>query len=193
MYYYTIGAFVLSSLFFMISNLYLRRFVKSKKMHEQLPLYDFGHEHLPELHYEQYSTFNDILVVSVFILALYLVDYEQKGRLLFLWTLLSLGKTISMWLTIMPHSNNVCEYKESLLPQDSCHDMLYSGHTMTLLLAMLFINDKIPLPWYVWVAYGVSELLKIGARCHYSVDVFLAIIITFLVKDSTYLANVVLS
>ena len=186
-----LGAAISSALLFSVLNNELRKYAKDKKVDCQLPLLDVGHEIIPEFFkFKDYTYINDVLNGLIFLGALIILKSRERLKLLFIWSILIFVKTITMWMTVLPQPHTNCEYKESLDPRDACHDMSISGHTITALISLLFINDQIPLPWYVWVSYGVLEINKLGARCHYTLDIFVAILLALLAKDSKTLENV---
>lgn len=67
-----------------------------------------------------------------------------------------------------------------------CHDLLFSGHTVFLIIGALFLHDSPGEIWWRIAGWSCSVsgcLMLIATRIHYTTDVIVAVILSVLVYD----------
>lgn len=101
----------------------------------------------------------------------------------FLWChgTLMLCRAASFVVTLLPDASGQCHSSPYL---GGCHDLMFSGHVMIMTLAALYVTHYFDVPRCTCIALGVTvfvvSLLIIVSRNHYTVDVFLAVVIATL-------------
>ena len=99
----------------------------------------------------------------------------------FLWShgVLMLFRAACFGSTLLPDASGMCH---TSLFTGSCHDLIFSGHVMIMLLAVLYGSHFFVLPRALRLLLGAdcaaTSLLVIITRNHYAVDVLLAIFLT---------------
>lgn len=98
-------------------------------------------------------------------------------------------RTICILLTVLPKTDKPCVHKRhSFITtiQDCTNDYMFSGHTAFLYLALLHINEQIPsvkIPSIVLMCTVIY--LLITTRSHYSIDIFIAMVLSYFVFQNT--------
>ena len=144
-------------------------------------IYDVGHEYLPNLRYEN-EFYNEILTyIRHFIaglpviIALITLSWENKTNFVIDLAILYTIRMISNNLTILP-SIRPCVRNENKLRIGGCCDLMFSGHTLSCLIASLYIiyyvNDNYTSLLLVFNL--VNQFIILSSRRHYTDDVFLA-------------------
>jgi hypothetical protein len=144
-------------------------------------IYDVGHEYLPNLRYKN-EYYNEILsyirhFIAGFpvIIALITLSWENKTNFIIDLIILYTIRMISNNLTILP-SIRACKRSENKLRIGGCCDLMFSGHTLSCLIASLYIiyyvNDNYTSLLLVFNL--VNQFLILSSRRHYTDDVFLA-------------------
>lgn len=141
-------------------------------------VYDIAHKHLPEMtKYSMVSDITTILLVSVpFLFAKSskpIIEYLIYAIVIFAI------RGIIINLTILPKDKTCVDDNETIL--GGCYDKIFSGHSASVVLASLvFYKYKIitSVPLLVMMNV-VNNLFLLLSRYHYSVDVIIAIIISF--------------
>ena len=95
-------------------------------------------------------------------------------------------RTICTLLTVLPKTDKPCHTntKHSFVTtiQECTNDYMFSGHTAFLCLALLHINEQLSgvmIPSIVLLCIVVY--LLITTRSHYSIDIFIAMVLSYLV------------
>jgi hypothetical protein len=139
----------------------------------------------PDMH--EYGKYNDIIVIGLLISFLFvptMIFKEFIGKFL----LILLVRALTIVSTILP-KHEKCDDNLSWLQmmKGQCYDKVFSGHTSFVLLAtLIFLREGIiSLP--VFFALNLGQITSIIlTRSHYTVDIILAIVITWLVYDGDY-------
>ena len=139
----------------------------------------------PDLH--EYGKYNDIIGVGLLISFLFVpttIFKEFIGKFL----LILLVRALTIVSTILP-KHEKCDDNLTWLQmmKGQCYDKVFSGHTSFVLLAtLIFLREGIiNLP--VFFALNLGQITSIIlTRSHYTVDIILAIVITWLVYDGDY-------
>lgn len=139
----------------------------------------------PDMH--EYHKYNDIFVVGLLISFLFVptsIFKEFIGKFL----LILLVRALTIVSTILP-KHEKCDDNLTWLQmmKGQCYDKVFSGHTSFVLLAtLIFLREGIiSLP--IFFALNLGQITSIIlTRSHYTVDIILAIVITWLVYDGDY-------
>lgn len=150
------------------------------------PLPDLLHNILPDLSNSNYFMIDDILIALVTIYFLYIryPDFEIFKDWLILYCSIMFLRLITMSVTNLPKPSKKCSTDDKSLflriLSGGCNDLIFSGHTVCMLLLLLFISESFSVIGKLVItlfALGFS-LLVISLRNHYTVDVLLSWYIT---------------
>lgn len=113
----------------------------------------------------------------------------------YLWiaTVLFIGRVLCFTMTQFPPSRPGCTTRKEggkiiakpfVKNWQSCRDMMFSGHTLHSVLVLLFVlylSKSYTEKSIVFIAVILELVFIIGSRIHYSVDVFVATLVSILV------------
>jgi hypothetical protein len=99
---------------------------------------------------------------------------DEKKILILSWSILVLLRTICFSITILPPPSHV--HHPFKFTGGSC-DAIFSGHTMMVVLNFMILM-KYHNPFILWCLSFLYSICVLISRSHYSVDVFLAYVIT---------------
>lgn len=148
-------------------------------------VYDVGHKYIPDLsHNEPLRLVHDVLLplgsVATMSLCGALKEYGE------MWLSFFVIRAILISLTILPKHKHCDDTKLGILEliQGHCYDKIPSGHFATVFLAVLILLSKnvIGIPAAVALS-GSAAWLILALRGHYSVDVAVSAIITFMLFE----------
>lgn len=141
---------------------------------------DYGHKAFANPFLTNRQFIIEIVSVLFYIYAAVRLDRDDIKNILIQYMILFIIRAGSISMTVLPKSNPTCKVGKGLF-NNLCNDMVFSGHTTSLLLILLTLYDKkeISLGWGIFLLLGYGYLI-VASRMHYSVDVYLASIITFL-------------
>ena len=114
---------------------------------------------------------------------------------------LMLLRCVCLPLTTFPASNPKCYNRLDARPHSifiqpafrilqpnglssCCHDLLFSGHAVVSVISALFIHDAGGAVWWrvaAWIGCVFGCLIIVATRIHYTADIVVAIIISYLV------------
>jgi len=197
-------------------------------------LWDVGHVFLPKLHSTYYcDVFAGGAPIALFIRFVvlpgpYSLRWTILCRWFVLWGVLFLCRALVVCLTPLPNPDRTCKPRISFpgniwmqayanLPliqqlhsydeQRTCQDVLFSGHTVSLTLSMMFFFKYIRLaPWFECtlrraccsglaftnvvgsIVLVCGYYVIVASHFHYSVDVLVAAMMTFLVVQAYHYA-----
>jgi|UniRef100_A0A6C0BSM1 hypothetical protein len=196
---YTIKMIIYIILF--ISLIYLQIIVKKQKIKQKIntpdtvvapeTLSDLGHKMIPSIS-QFYILHSDIILVSMFLALFILIkspntlqDFFKKGSILLLL------RSISICLTDLPQiNNNDCKLGNQIskIVGGKCtNDYMFSGHTSMTLLISLFIMKELPYLQIPMLSITTIQIyIILATRMHYSIDIFIAILLTYLVYSSSF-------
>lgn len=157
------------------------------KQETEVKIYDILHENTPDLH--DWKECNDIivfgLVLSVFFIANpFPIVKEFLGKFL----IIMLIRALTIVSTILPKHER-CDPQQSWIQmiKGQCYDKVFSGHiSFVLLSTLIFLRENIiSVPSFL--ALNTAQFASIIlTRSHYTVDVILGVVITYLVYDGDY-------
>lgn len=185
-----------------LNQLSLRRITDIVVNNPQEPLNDVLHSMIPEwmVEYQEYTDWFPILVIVIFGICDKLEHSIDFIRLL---GILYLLRMISYNMTLIPSPDVNCKKTEpdtflrGLLYniwEEGCGDLIFSGHTMCMVLASMFLYNYCflnnPIIAGLLVMYNILGIFVIvGSRMHYSVDALMATIVTILLGQNYFLSN----
>jgi hypothetical protein len=150
---------------------------------EKEPLYDLVQDYAPNL--QSYRIIPEILhVIPVVVLAYYtaifwhtqcLSDFFLKhGSLMFL-------RGILFSVTLLPDSSRMCHLTNHL---GGCFDLMFSGHSTITLLSTLLLAKHFPISKFLkhslFLNVFLTSVLIILCRNHYTIDVIISLLLTYL-------------
>ena len=156
------------------------------------PLYDRGHNVLP-LVPKLYADIAVVSIVAYFVLRWGIRYPKALENYLWIVAILFVGRVAMFTVTQIPPARPECSTRKPGDPiryrvfqkgWKECKDLIYSGHTLHTVLALLFIlylSKSVLEKFIVTIAVGIALVLIIASRIHYTVDVLLATFITILV------------
>lgn len=151
------------------------------------PLYDIIQVKVPNL--QPYRYIPEVLhVVPVIGLIGFIAHYRNKNSLDALCHFLSnhailmLLRSIFFSSTLLPDSSKMCAVSTHI---GSCFDLIFSGHTTIMYLCTFIINQYFYISRTVYFLFHlnnfITSLLIISCRNHYTIDVLISVILTYLV------------
>lgn len=166
---------------------YLKKFtIKNKKNTYEQPLSDLGHKIIPTISTD-FILLSDTILVSMFLIMFIsvksptvLCEFFRKGILILVL------RSISILLTDLPQINTyLCFIKDDKQKDSNCtNDYMFSGHTSITLLISLFIMKTIPYLKIPMIGVTLLQVfLILSTRMHYSIDVFMAIVLTICIYN----------
>ena len=148
-------------------------------------IFDILHEITPDLH--DYRAYNDI-ILGLTIVSFFFVPFTLIQEFLGKFILIMFVRALTIVSTILP-KHEKCEPKLDWIQmvKGQCYDKVFSGHTAFVLLAtLIFLREGIiglPMFFLVNLLNMTSIILT---RSHYTIDIILAVVITYLVYDGDY-------
>ena len=165
------------------TNLREKKMEQLQQQVELQPMYDYGHDVLPDL--SSYRNWVHGLVVIIFIIFLIKSPGRLIADMLLLYATLLVLRSLTICMTHVPPPRKRCKpYKILGYYLGGCSDMMFSGHTAFVALSCLY------LVWYglvkdrclkgVVILYTVFTIVFIiSTRHHYSMDVIVSLYISF--------------
>jgi hypothetical protein len=150
-------------------------------------IFDFIHEITPDLQaYEKLVNVIPVLLLAVLIFVpgkIWLVE-EFFAKLLLIFFI----RALTIFTTVLPKHekcNRRFTWKNCFTGQ--CYDKVFSGHTaFVFLLSLLLLREKILSFWMFAIINLVEITIILLTRSHYTIDVILALVITYIVHDGDY-------
>lgn len=150
-------------------------------------VFDILHEITPDLHH--LNGMNDIVMIGLIISFFFIpnnieIIKEFTGKFL----LIMFVRALTIVSTILP-KHKQCEAQLGWLQmiKGQCYDKVFSGHTAFVLLATLIYLREGIINIPIFIALNLFNIISIIlVRAHYTIDIILAIVITYLVYDGDY-------
>ena len=156
-------------------------FYNNVKLKQKSKIYDIIHNNLP-------STRNLMTIVDttpfILLVVILFIDVNLFYNIIgFLITIFFI-RLVIINLTILPKDNN-CDIKKSSLLSGGCYDKIYSGHfsSVFMCLLILYTNKYINL-FILLYSSIIFALLIITSRSHYTIDIFVALLIVIIVYEN---------
>lgn len=145
-------------------------------------VFDVVHEFTPDFHeYGGIVNLIPLLFLATFLVTKGNIIWEFAEKFL----LLLFIRSLTIFLTILPkHENCSKRFEWSTCLVGQCYDKIFSGHTcLTMLAALLLVRNQYIPAWLGIFFVSIEVLFILLTRSHYSIDVFFAMVITYLVYD----------
>ena len=140
------------------------------KVTSQKPLYDIGHQLLPDT--SKYRIVNDVVPAVLIIFAMLSKHNTQFVNALSIAIVI---RIITAYSTVLPKSTkDTCKFSGSII--GGCHDKMFSGHMTVNILASITIAKSHP--EYIPVLFATNILAGlsiISSRDHYTIDILVAL------------------
>lgn len=150
-------------------------------------VFDITHSIIPDYYQHEVAT-NYIpltLIATVpFLPNSYQLAEEFSSRFL----LICLLRAITIVSTILPkHPKCTNQFGLKTIFHGQAYDKIFSGHTSFVLLATLLLSrEKLLSSWLFYTLNATEISIILATRSHYTVDVILACIITYLLHEGNY-------
>lgn len=173
---------VLTCLIYALANGFTYHMMTSTYKCNNKPLHDVLHGLLPDWSHCVYV--RDYALAALFIPFAFVQD--KCTFVLQLWEafmIIMLIKAVCIFFTFIPPSNMLCDEKRYI---NHCYHSSTSGHAaITLLLAILYIRHGLftKRKFAVYMTVGLYCILILMTRAHYTVDIFQALIVTYIIMQ----------
>lgn len=177
---YTISFLIISVVITYVSGTIVNN-IGNKHSKDSPPLYDLIHDKLPNL--SKFFGLNNILVLLPLV-RLITISTTVLQQFFFLYSIGILLRSITTLSTNIPTVSPECITKggkKYTLIDGGCHDYIFSGHTLLLVISSMIILKEPSISqreklW--WIVYSIAVSLFISmSRHHYTVDVIISWII----------------
>ena len=148
------------------------------------PLEDVGFNTVPYLRSRTYSHLIDLTLYGALVFVLICSNRNQLKLFLTSALYIFLIRFVCLYVTRIPHTGSECKKStKSVVQSNECNtDYIFSGHTSMLLLSLLHLREIYPGYTVPFAAlFTTFVYLIVATRAHYTVDVVLAIVITYCV------------
>lgn len=159
---------------------------KNNSLNAGNSLYDIGHNMIIENHNFKY--FSDIVDIYIVIFLLYLYNTKNKYILeksVYTICTVFILRSISINLTYLPLPKT-CTNRFPFL-NGGCGDLMFSGHytvfTVILYVCVLKLDLNIYIKSFISISFLLSIINTLQQRNHYSVDIYISIILTYLCAE----------
>lgn len=163
-------------------------------------LNDMAFQVLP--HYDDNMPANFLVYSAIWGLSLTMIIHPRRRslsrRLLTVWAMIYILRCTTIISTSLPDPNHLCRDGRTLndtigtfFDGLSCGDMIFSGHTVVLVLGPLMMRQAFVMPKWarvaliMWSLAGMLGLLIV--RMHYAVDILVALYLSFLMYVAYHL------
>ena len=151
-------------------------------------IFDVTHKMLPDIH--EYGWIINILPILLIVYTATLPDgFNMLKTFAVLYFFVMTLRVLTAMSTILP-KHDKCEVKLKFLNifnGGGCYDKIFSGHTaLATLLLLILLKAKHVSLFTFWLLMLTNIVTILATRSHYTVDVILGMIISYLVFDGTY-------
>lgn len=140
------------------------------KVTSQKPLYDIGHQLLPDT--SKYRIINDIIP---FVLMIFAMLSKNNTQFVKAGSIAMIIRLVTAYSTILPKSTkDICTFSGSTI--GGCHDKMFSGHMTVNVLASIAIAKSHPeyIP-ALFATNTIAGLSIVSSRDHYTIDILVAL------------------
>lgn len=155
--------------------------------HGNNKLFDLFHTILPKINPN--SIIYNLIPASILIFTILQPNSSEIFKDFFIkFALVMFVRALTIISTILPKDEH-CDIKVDFfsLINGGCYDKVFSGHTalVTLLSLELYKYNALTIPAIIAII-AANSLILLLTRSHYTVDIVLAILISYLVYDGDY-------
>ena len=125
------------------------------------------------------------ICLSIFILYLVKHNFDKAINLINNISLLYTIRILCIYLTAYPNSficEEKCEPIWTTVRGDFCGDIMFSGHTSTAFILILYLTSELKNKWIIYSLYifqAFYSLSIIWSRLHYTDDVIMALLLSY--------------
>ena len=125
------------------------------------------------------------IVLSVFILYLLKYKFDKCMKLMNNISLLYAIRILCIYFTEYPNSficEETCEPIWTTVRGDFCGDIMFSGHTATAFVLILYLTSELKNKWIIYSLYIFQAFYSMSiilSRLHYTDDVIMALLLTY--------------
>ena len=125
------------------------------------------------------------LCLSIFILYLVKYNFDKAINLINNISLLYTIRILCIYLTAYPNSfvcEEKCEPIWTTVRGDFCGDIMFSGHTSTAFILILYLTSELKNKWIIYSLYIFQAFYSMSiilSRLHYTDDVIMALLLTY--------------
>jgi len=165
------------------TNLREKKAEQLQQAEDVTPMYDYGHDVLPDL--SAYRNWGHGLVAILFVIFVATSPGRLIADMLLLYATLLVLRAVTICMTHVPPPRKRCKpYKVLGYYIGGCSDMMFSGHTAFAVLSCLYLvwHGLVKNRWLkgLVILYTVFTIIFIiSSRHHYSMDVIVALYISF--------------
>lgn len=160
-----------------------------KQEHTSTKIFDLIHEFTPDLHEHEVwvNVIPVIILISFFLLkepSGFQLAKEFTGKFLILLFI----RTLMLLSTVLPkHEKCTRRFSWKNCFKGQCYDKSFSGHTALVFLAcLIFLREDIIPFWGLCLIMTTQISLILLTRSHYTIDVVIALLFTYLVYGGDY-------
>jgi len=154
------------------------------KVTSQKPLYDIGHQLLPDT--SKYRHINDIIPGLLVVFAMFSKHNTQFVNALSIAIVI---RIFTAYSTILPKSSkDKCNFSGKWI--GGCHDKVFSGHMTVNVLSSIAIAKSHP--EYIPVLFATNTLAGlsiVSSRDHYTIDILIALLLAGFIGTRCILEN----
>ena len=155
---------------------------------ENNTIFDLAHKVLPDIHQHEWII-NVLPVALVFWMVLLPDSYDMLKTVMVLYLITLSIRVLTAVSTILP-KHEKCEVGSkffNIFQGGGCYDKIFSGHAafVTLLLLVLLKAGHMSAAVF-WLLLAANTFAILATRAHYTVDVVLGILMSYLVFDGKY-------
>jgi len=145
-------------------------------------VYDIGHLYLPNL--GEYEYLIECVMGTIFVL-LCVFFSGHFIEFLTLFVVISIIRFIFINITVLPKIQSQCTVKKIGFMYSLCYDKIFSGHATALFLFTLFLHQSKTISMFTLIILNLlNALLIISTQAHYTIDVIVAYLVTFMVFEN---------
>ena len=125
------------------------------------------------------------ICLSIFILYLVKYNFDKAINLINNISLLYTIRILCIYLTAYPNSfvcEEKCEPIWTTIRGDFCGDIMFSGHTATAFVLILYLTSELKNKWIIYSLYIFQAFYSMSiilSRLHYTDDVIMALLLTY--------------
>lgn len=154
----------------------------SNKSQSKTNLYDIFHNLIP--HFPKCHLIGEIVTATI-VSMLLIQQYIQPNihfmyNAFFLLSILIIIRGVFYCVTILPDASQQCQFSYFF---GSCHDLMFSGHASIIFgLLLLCVRYQLfakPILSLLFIMFGILIFCMLSTNKHYTIDILVAIIITY--------------
>ena len=156
-------------------------FYNNVKLKQKSKIYDIIHNNLP-------STRNLMTIVDttpfILLVVILFIDVNLFYNIIGFLITIFFVRLVIINLTILPKDKN-CDIKKTSIFSGGCYDKVYSGHFSVVFICLLTLYKNKYINLFILLYSSIIfALLIITSRSHYTIDIFVALLIVIIVYEN---------